>query len=67
MDGVLIGMQRIGTKEALNRALLGHTISRADQFDHFRRSADSRLEMLTEERAPPRGLHGFLTLTPAVQ
>ena len=63
MDGVLIDAKE-WHYEALNRALeyFGYTISRADHLTTFDGlPTRKKLEMLTEERGLPRGLHGFLS------
>jgi beta-phosphoglucomutase-like phosphatase (HAD superfamily) len=63
MDGVLIDAKE-WHYEALNRALeyFGHTISRAEHLTTFDGlPTRKKLEMLTEERGLPRGLHGFLS------
>jgi beta-phosphoglucomutase len=62
MDGVLIDAKD-WHYEALNRALglFGYTISRAEHLTTFDGLPTRRkLDMLTEERGLPRGLHGFL-------
>ena len=62
MDGVLIDAKE-WHYEALNRALeyFGCTISRADHLSTFDGLPTRRkLEMLSQERGLPRGLHGFL-------
>lgn len=62
MDGVLIDAKE-WHYEALNRALeyFGYTISRADHLSTFDGLPTRRkLEMLSQERGLPRGLHGFL-------
>lgn len=62
MDGVLIDAKE-WHYEALNRALeyFGYTISRADHLTTFDGlPTRKKLEMLSEERGLPRGLHGFL-------
>lgn len=62
MDGVLIDAKE-WHYEALNRALeyFGYTISRADHLTTFDGlPTREKLEMLSEERGLPRGLHGFL-------
>jgi len=63
MDGVLIDAKE-WHYEALNRALeyFGYTISRADHLTTFDGlPTRKKLEMLSEERGLPRGLHGFLS------
>lgn len=63
MDGVLIDAKD-WHYEALNRALeyFGYTISRADHLSTFDGLPTRRkLEMLSQERGLPRGLHGFLS------
>jgi beta-phosphoglucomutase-like phosphatase (HAD superfamily) len=63
MDGVLIDAKE-WHYEALNRALgyFGYTISRADHLTTYDGLPTRRkLEMLSEERGLPRGLHGFLS------
>jgi len=63
MDGVLIDAKE-WHYEALNRALeyFGYTISRADHLTTFDGlPTRKKLDMLTEERGLPRGLHGFLS------
>lgn len=63
MDGVLIDAKE-WHYEALNRALeyFGYTISRADHLTTFDGlPTRKKLEILTEERGLPRGLHGFLS------
>lgn len=63
MDGVLIDAKE-WHYEALNRALeyFGYTISRAEHLTTFDGlPTRKKLEMLTEERGLPRGLHGFLS------
>jgi len=62
MDGVLIDAKE-WHYEALNRALelFGYTISRADHLSTFDGLPTRRkLEMLTQERGLPSGLHAFL-------
>lgn len=62
MDGVLIDAKD-WHYHALNRALelFGYTISRADHLSTFDGlPTRKKLEMLSEERGLPRGLHGFL-------
>lgn len=62
MDGVLIDAKD-WHYEALNHALelFGYTISRADHLSTFDGLPTRRkLDMLTQERGLPRGLHGFL-------
>lgn len=62
MDGVLIDAKE-WHYEALNRALeyFGYTISRADHLNTFDGlPTHKKLEMLSEERGLPRGLHRFL-------
>jgi beta-phosphoglucomutase-like phosphatase (HAD superfamily) len=62
MDGVLIDAKE-WHYEAMNRALeyFGYTISRADHLTTFDGlPTRKKLEMLSEERGLPRGLHGFL-------
>lgn len=63
MDGVLIDAKD-WHYEALNRALeyFGYSISRADHLTTFDGLPTRRkLDMLTQERGLPRGLHGFLS------
>mgnify|MGYP005851593271 CR=1 FL=1 len=63
MDGVLIDAKD-WHYEALNQALeyFGYTISRADHLSTFDGLPTRRkLEMLSQERGLPRGLHGFLS------
>src|SRR4051812_14635504 len=62
MDGVLIDA-REWHFEALNRALglFGYAISRFDHLTTFDGlSTRQKLEMLSQDRGLPRGLHGFL-------
>ena len=62
MDGVLIDAKD-WHYHALNRALehFGYTISRADHLSAFDGlPTRKKLEMLTQDRGLPRGLHGFL-------
>lgn len=62
MDGVLIDAKD-WHYHALNRALehFGYTISRADHLSTYDGLPTRRkLEMLSQERGLPRGLHGFL-------
>ncbi|WP_349367892.1 HAD family phosphatase [Salinarimonas sp.] len=62
MDGVLIDAKE-WHYEALNRALghFGFAISRADHLSTFDGLPTRRkLEILSQERGLPRGLHGFL-------
>lgn len=62
MDGVLIDAKD-WHYHALNRALelFGYTISRADHLSTFDGlPTRKKLEMLSEERGLPRGLHEFL-------
>ncbi len=62
MDGVLIDAKE-WHYQALNQALgyFGYTISRADHLSTFGGLPTRRkLEMLSQERGLPRGLHGFL-------
>lgn len=62
MDGVLIDAKE-WHYQALNQALgyFGYTISRADHLSTFDGLPTRRkLEMLSQERGLPRGLHGFL-------
>lgn len=62
MDGVLIDAKD-WHYHALNRALehFGYTISRADHLSAFDGLPTRRkLEMLSQDRGLPRGLHGFL-------
>lgn len=63
MDGVLIDAKE-WHYQALNRALeyFGYTISRADHLTTFDGlPTRKKLEMLSEERGLPRGLHEFLS------
>jgi beta-phosphoglucomutase len=62
MDGVLIDAKD-WHYEALNDALglFGYNISRADHLSTFDGLPTRRkLEMLTQERGLPKGLHGFI-------
>jgi len=62
MDGVLIDAKD-WHYHALNRALehFGYTISRSDHLSTFDGlPTRKKLEMLSQERGLPRGLHGFL-------
>jgi beta-phosphoglucomutase len=62
MDGVLIDAKD-WHYHALNRALehFGYTISRSDHLSAFDGlPTRKKLEMLSQERGLPRGLHGFL-------
>lgn len=62
MDGVLIDAKD-WHYHALNRALehFGYTISRADHLSAFDGlPTRKKLEMLSQDRGLPRGLHGFL-------
>lgn len=62
MDGVLIDAKD-WHYYALNRALehFGYTISRSDHLSAFDGlPTRKKLEMLSQERGLPRGLHGFL-------
>lgn len=63
MDGVLIDAKE-WHYESLNKALelFGFTISRADHLTTFDGlPTRKKLEMLTQERGLPRGLHNFLS------